>query len=578
MPLSSAETPETSSVLARVGLALRAAIRTGYGARQLRGDVVAGLTVGIVALPLAIALSIASGVPPQHGLYSSIVVGAIAAAAGGSRVMVTGTTAAFVVLLAPVAHRYGVGGLMIASSMAGVILIVLGLARLGRLIQFIPHPVTTGFTAGIGVVIGGLQIKDFFGLTTDGLAVHFPDRMIEYGSAFGTMQPWELAVGAFTLAVLVVWPKISRKIPSPLVAITLAALVVWWMSGHVEGFHASTIGSRYGGIPHTPPAFAWPWNQPDANGHPIGLSLALVRELLSTSFAMAALGAIVSLMCAVVADGMAGTRHDSNVELVGQGLGNLIGPFFGGFAATGAIARTATGIRAGAVSPISAITHSVFLLLAVLLLAPLLYWLPMAGLAALLLVVAWNMSAVGNFVHLIKVAPRSDVLVLLTCFTLTVVFDMTLAVTAGIVLAALLFMQRMSDMFHAKLDDSHAEHLANENLAGVVFYEIRGPLFFGAAEKAVSTLARVNKNAKAVILQMDDVPVMDITGLVALESAIQQLHKARIFVAIAGVQPQPREVLDKAGIHTDPAWIAVCDTDQQAIAAVRKHLESHPKG
>jgi SulP family sulfate permease len=293
------------------------------------------------------------------------------------------------------------------------------------------------------------------------------------------------------------------------------------------------------------------------------------------AIAIAALGAIESLLCAVVADGMAGTKHDSDVELAAQGIGNMVAPFFGGFAATGAIARTATGIRAGARSPIAALTHSAFVLVAVLALAPLLSWMPMSALAALLMLVAWNMSEARHFVHILKVAPKGDVAVLLTCFFLTVIFDMTISVSAGIVLAALLFMRRMSDMFHADLDDSQHPRLKDPGLEGVIVYAIKGPLFCGAAEKAVSTLARVQGKTKAVILQMDDVPVMDISGLVALESAVQRLHKAKVFVAIAGVQPQPRKVLDKGGIRSDSAWLAVCETHDEAIEAVRRHIASN---
>ena len=562
------------SVLSQLGVALRESLR-GYGTGDLKRDVMAGLVVGIVALPLAMALAIASGVPPQYGLYTSIVAGAVIAVLGGSRVSVSGPTAAFVVLLVPISTQYGIGGLALASFMAGWILFVLGIARLGRLIKFIPYPVTTGFTAGIAVVIAGLQVKDFLGLRPDSTPQHFTERMVEYARALPTFQPWELAVGAFTLVILIVWPRITKRVPAPLVAIGVAAVAAYWLARSVPGFEVATIGSRFGGIPRLPPHFDWPWNLPGPDGQPFEMSLNTLRTLMSPAIAIAALAAIESLLCAVVADGMAGTRHDSDVELTAQGIGNMVAPLFGGFAATGAIARTATGIRAGARSPISALTHAVFVLIAVVVLAPLLSWLPMAALAALLLLVAWNMSEARHFVHILKVAPKSDVAVLLTCFFLTVIFDMTIAVSAGIVLSALLFMRRMSDMFQAELDDAQQTlPVADPQMQGVVVYSIRGPLFFGAAEKAVSTLARVASGTKAVILRMDGVPVMDISGLVALESAVQRLHKARIFVAIAGVQPQPREVLDKAGIRSDPAWIEVCDNDEEAIAAVREHIRS----
>jgi SulP family sulfate permease len=572
MPRHDSDITPGGSVLARLGCALRVSLAKDYGARDLQRDVLAGLVVGVVALPLAMALAIASGVPPQHGVYTSIIAGALIAACGGSRVSVSGPTAAFVVLLVPVSARFGLGGLLIASLIAGVILCGLGIARLGRLIQFIPHPVTTGFTAGIGVVIAGLQVKDFLGLRPETNPEHFTEKMVEYARALPTVHWPELAVGAFTLALLLLWPRITKRIPSPLVAVGLATIVAWWLARNVVGFDVATIGSRFGGIPRSPPVFEWPWNMPGADGQPIGLSFDTLRLLMSPAIAIAALGAIESLLCAVVADGMAGTRHDSDVELVAQGLGNVVAPFFGGFAATGAIARTATGVKAGARSPVAAITHALFVLVAVLALAPVLAHLPMAALAALLLLVAWNMSDARHFVHVVRVAPKSDVAVLLTCFFLTVVFDMTIAVTVGVLLAALLFMKRMSEMFHVVPDDSRRAGSLAPTLEGVVVYEIRGPLFFGAAEKAVGALTRVQSKTRAVILRMDDVPVMDVTGLVALESAIRRLQKAGIFVAIAGVQAQPRSVLEKGGVVSDPRWIAVCESDEEALARVTAHL------
>jgi SulP family sulfate permease len=301
-------------------------------------------------------------------------------------------------------------------------------------------------------------------------------------------------------------------------------------------------------------------------------SLDLLRELLGPAFAIAALGAIESLLCAVVADGMAGTKHDSDVELFALGVGNLVAPLFGGIAATGAIARTATGIRAGAKTPIASIVHAVFVLAAVLLLAPLLSYLPMASLAALLLVVAWNMSDVRHFAHVVRVAPKSDLLVLLTCFTLTVVFDMVVAVSVGIVLAALLFMRRMAEFSSVRFARDFHPHLQDPHLKDVVVYEIGGPLFFGAAEKAISTIERVRGKARAVILVMNEVPVMDVTGLVALESAIEKLEAHHTFVALAGVQAQPREVLEKAGVREQPGKLAICKDGEEAVLIVRLTL------
>jgi SulP family sulfate permease len=462
-----------------------------------------------------------------------------------------------------------------------VILLVLGIARLGRLIQFIPHPVTTGFTAGIGVVIAVLQLEDFFGLHVAKAPEHFHERVAELWSALPTLAWPEFSIGAFTLVVLIAWPKLTKRLPGPLIAMTLGAVVAWLCARYVPGFGVETIGSRFSyeaggqtfaGIPRTPPALAWPWSHPGPDGQPIGISFGLLRALLGPALAIAALGAIESLLCAVVADGMAGTRHDSDAELAAQGVGNIVAPFFGGIAATGAIARTATSIRAGSRSPIAAIVHALFVLFAVLALAPLLAYLPMASLAALLLIVAWNMSEARHFVHIVRVAPKSDVLVLLTCFSLTVGFDMVVSVSVGIVLAALLFMRSMSEMFSARPAERDHPHLRDPQMQDVVFYEIAGPLFFGAAEKAVSTLAPVGGKARAVILQMDAVPVMDISGLVALETAIDKLHHQDTFVVLAGVQKQPRAVLHKAGVREEAGKLAICADDDEALLVVKLYL------
>jgi SulP family sulfate permease len=573
--------PEKGALTFSMAGALRESLRAGYHMSDLRADILAGIVVGIVALPLAMALAIASGVPPQYGLYTSIIGGAVIALLGGSRLNVSGPTAAFVVLLAPVSAKFGLGGLLIATFMAGMMLLGMGMARLGRLIQFVPFPVTTGFTAGIGVVIATLQLKDFLGLKTGPLPEHFPEKVVELARAAPSVRWEDLSIGALTLALLIIWPKITKKIPGPLIAMALGAAVASLLAKLVPGFSVDTIGSRFhytlggqelAGIPRMPPAFRWPWDFPDAQGHPVAMSLGLLRNLMGPAFAIAALGAIESLLCAVVVDGMAGTKHDPDVELAAQGIGNMVAPFFGGIAATGAVARSATSVRAGGRSPIASIVHSLFVLASVLALAPLLAYLPMASLAALLLIVSWNMSQVRHFAHTVRVAPKSDVMVLLTCFTLTVVFDMVISVSAGIVLAALLFMRRMSEIFEARMTDEPHPHLAHPHMKGVTVYEIAGPLFFGAAEKAVETLTNVPGDTRAIVLQMDAVPVIDITGLVALESAIGKLHRAHIFVAMAGVRPGPRAVLERAGMREQPGKLAICSDDDEALLVVRLYL------
>ncbi len=565
-----------------IATALRGVLREGYSLKRLRADLLAGVVVGIVALPLSMALAIASGVPPQHGLYTAIVAGGLIAVAGGSRLNVSGPTAAFVVLLAPVSAKFGVGGLALASMMAGVLLVIMGLARLGRLVQFVPYPVTTGFTAGIAVVIATLQVKDFLGLNVAASGDHYWERIAALAEAISTVSWADTAVGVLTLAVLIGWPRVTRRVPGPLVAIVAGALAAWALA-EFAGQPVATIASRFSyvkdgvthaGIPQLPPLPLLPWNLPGPDGAPAGLSWGMLTELLGPAMAIAALGAIESLLAAVVADGMAGTRHDPDAELVGQGLGNIAAPFFGGFAATGAIARTATSVRSGGRSPVAGVTHALFVLLAVMLLAPVLGFLPMAGMAALLLIVAWNMSDAKHFLHMLRVAPRSDVAVLLACFSLTVIFDMVVAVGVGIVLAALLFMRRMAEISGAREVANGAGTARAELPPGVVLYEIAGPLFFGAADKAIGAIATAG-STKVLMLDMHAVPAMDATGLVALESLLGKLERAGTYVQIIGLQAQPRSVLQKAEIGERPGVLTFHPTLESALPMARV-VPQHP--
>lgn len=570
-----------------IATALRGCFKEGYSFASLRADILAGLSVGVLAIPLAMALAIASGVPPQHGLYTSIVAGSLCALFGGSRLSVSGPTAAFVVLLAPVAHRFGLGGLALASLLAGVLLIAMGLARFGRFIQFIPYPVTTGFTAGIGVVIASLQLRDFFGLSLEKTPEHFFERIDALIGAATTVHPADAICGSFALILLIFCSKRIRAIPGPLIAIPLAAILGIALERYF-GMSAATIGNRFhytgsdgaeqAGIPALLPVFGLPWDLPGADGNAIGFSHEIVRGLLGPAFTIAMLGAIESLLCAVVADGMAGTDHDPDGELVGQGIGNIVAPFFGGFAATGAIARTATSVRSGARSPIAAFVHALMVLAALLSLGPLLAYLPMASLAALLLIAAWNMSDVPHVLRIVRIAPRSDKAVLLVCFALTVVFDMVVAVTAGVVLAAILFMRQMVDLTQSRsLEAGHPE-VHHDLPHDVLLYQIQGPLFFGAAEKAVAALERVHGKYRAVIFDLKGVPRIDVTGVVALESAIAMLKRAGIAVAIAEAQSQPRAVIGAA--LSGHASCTMHDSLTAAIADVRNATSSGgaPKG
>lgn len=566
----------------RPAQALRESLAEGYRLADLRSDLMAGLVVGVVALPLSMALAIASGVPPQHGLYTTIVAGAIIALLGGSRVQVSGPTAAFVVILAPIASRFGLGGLLLATWMAGLLLMAMGLARMGRLIEFVPHPVTTGFTSGIAVVIGTLQIKELLGLSVPEMPEHFTDKVVALAHALPTAQLADLLIGVLALTVLFAWRKVTEKVPAALAALLIAGGAAAFMSRLIPGFHVATIGSRFQyvidgvvhhGIPPLPPLPILPWHMPGPDGQPLALTFELVRNLAPAAFAIAMLGAIESLLSAVVADGMSGHRHDPDAELLAQGTGNVIAPFFGGISATGAIARTATNIRAGARSPLAALIHSGVVLLAVLLMAPLLGYLPMAALAALLLLVAWNMSERAHFAHIVRVAPRSDVAVLLTCFFLTVIFDMVVSVTVGVMLASLLFLRRMSEVSGMRLVDEHPFGLDRPLPGGVLMYEVAGPLFFGAARQAMAALAATNKGVRVVILDLRSVPAMDVTGLVALESAFERLNRAQVFVVLAGVQPQPLRVMARAGWRGRRGKVAIYRSFERALEQVRKAFE-----
>ncbi|WP_061240643.1 C4-dicarboxylic acid transporter DauA [Ectopseudomonas composti] len=557
--------------------AWRQTLRAGYSWKALRGDLSAGLTVGIIAIPLAMALAIAVGVAPQHGLYTVLIAAPLIALCGGSRFNISGPTAAFVVILLPITQQYGLGGLLLCTLMAGVILIAMGLLRAGRLIEFVPYPVTLGFTAGIGIVIAVLQIKDLFGLHLAGTPQHLLEQVNLLIHALPSLQLGDSLVGVACLATLLIWPRLVPKIPAHLVALAIGALLA--LALEQLGLHVATLGERfsyqldgieYPGIPPFLPDLALPWNLPGADGQPLVLSFELIRQLLAPAFAIAMLGAIESLLCAVVADGMTGSKHDPNAELIGQGLGNLAAPFFGGITATAAIARTAANVRAGAFSPVAALVHAGVVLAAILLLAPLFSYLPMAALAALLLMVAWNMSEPQHVVHTLRIAPRSDVLVLLTCLVLTVLFDMVLAVGVGLLLAAGLFIKRMSELTDTAALSRQQREALRDLPAHVLAYAIRGPLFFGAAEKALSVLRRFTPGVRVVIVDISAVPLLDMTALAALDNVLRDYRQQGIALILSGPTAQVRLQLRRAGIHRRAGQLAyVRDLPQAREKALR---------
>ncbi|RBP33315.1 SulP family sulfate permease [Marinobacter pelagius] len=562
----------------RIAHAFReACVNERYTGRRFGRDVMAGITVGIIAIPLAMALAIASGVAPQYGLYTAFIAGFIIALTGGSRYSISGPTAAFVVILYPIAQEYGLGGLLLATLMSGILLVIMALMRLGRFIEYIPESVTLGFTGGIAVVIATLQVKDFFGLPVAAMPEHYWDKLAVLAEALPAVDGMSTLVAVATLAVMLIWPRLRTPVPAHLPAVLVGSGLALWFNANGAGIE--TIGSRFSyllpdgsegaGIPPFLPEFVWPWQQPGPDGQPLGLSWDLLRELLPAAFAIAMLGAIESLLCAVVLDGMSGKRHSANSELMGQGLGNMVVPFFGGITATAAIARSAANFRAGAESPVAAMIHAGVVLLALVSLAGVLAYLPMPAMAALLVMVAWNMSEAPKAVHLLKTAPRSDVLVFLTCFGLTVALDMVIAITTGVLLAAVLFMREMAQMTRVT-DITKSGRIAREELPeGWQVFKINGPLFFAAADRIFGELAELSRQARGFVLYMDGVTILDAGGISALTKLIDTCRASGSQVIIADLQFQPLKTLARAGIKPEEGVSRFYPTLDAALAAVR---------
>lgn len=538
--------------------------REKYTVSRLSRDLIAGITVGIIAIPLAMALAIGSGVPPQYGLYTSAIAGIVIALSGGSRYSVSGPTAAFVVILYPVAQQFGLSGLLVATLLSGVFLVLFGLARFGRLIEYIPLPVTLGFTSGIGITIATMQIKDFFGLEIAHMPEHYLPKVAALAVALPGLNPGDAAIGIVTLGMLIIWPRLGIRLPGHLPALLAGCAVMGII--HLLGGNVATIGSRFhylladgtqgSGIPPLLPQLVLPWDLP---GSSFTLSLDALRALLPAAFSMAVLGAIESLLCAVVLDGMTGTRHNANSELIGQGLGNLVAPFFGGITATAAIARSAANVRAGATSPVAAVFHALLVLLALLALAPLLSWLPLSAMAALLLMVAWNMSEAHKVIGLLRRAPKDDIVVMLICMSLTVLFDMVIAISVGVVLASLLFMRRVARM----------TRLAPLNVAvpdDVLAVRVTGPLFFAAAEGVFTPLLAQAAGKRVIVMQWDAVPVLDAGGLDALQRFIERLPEG-CELRICHLEFQPLRTLARAGVQPIPGRLAFFPDRDAALAA-----------
>ncbi|MBE6162710.1 MAG: sulfate permease [Streptococcus equinus] len=508
-----------------------------YSGAQFAKDLVAGIIVAIIALPLSIALAIASGVNPEQGLYTAVVAGFFISFLGGSRVQIGGPTAAFVVIIYGIIAQYGMAGLTIATFLAGIMMIIMGLLRFGDLIKFIPKTITVGFTLGIAVGIFVGQLKDFFGLSMGAVPAEFVEKMIAYAQHLNTIHWPTLMIGMIALLIQIFWPRVSQKIPGSLVAIIVTTAIVGL--GHLS---VKTIGDLYT-IKAGLPTFTMP-----------ELSFGLVRQMISPAFTIAILASIESLLSCVVSDGMIGSHHRSNAELVGQGVGNMMSALFGGIPATGAIARTAANVKNGGRTPIAGMTHAVTLLLILLFLMPYASLIPMSCLAAILIMVAYNMSGWRTFVHMLKKAPKSDIAVLVITLVLTVFFDLVVAIEFGMVLAAFLFLKRMSDVAAVRqwvdkdsLDD--AELSENTDLKHVpsntVVYEIFGSLFFGAANDFLNFNHEEGKSV--LILRMRNVPAMDISGLEALEETLEICQKRGMTLILSHVNKQPYHVMEKAG-------------------------------
>jgi SulP family sulfate permease len=510
-----------------------------YTARDFGADLIAGVIVGIVALPLAIAFGIASGVSPAQGVYTAIIAGFLISALGGSTVQIGGPTGAFVVIVYGIVAQYGYPGLAVATLMAGVLLIVMGVTRMGGAIKFIPYPVTTGFTTGIALIIASQQLKDVFGLRMEKVPAEFIDRLEEYVKSADTVNLHAAALSAVALAIIVWWPRVTRRVPSPFVA-----LIACTALAHLVGLDVETIGSRFGDISFSLPAPALP-----------SISFADARSLVSPAISIALLAGIESLLSAVVADGMTGTRHRSNMELVAQGVANIASPIFAGIPATGAIARTATNIRNGARTPVAGIVHATTLLVIALALGRWAQLIPMCVLGAILLVVAYNMSEWRNFKSLLTTT-KSDVSVLLITFGLTVIVDLTVAIEVGMILAAFLFMKRMADVTNVNVikqefeDDgaAPANGRPKDIPRGVVVYEINGPFFFGAAETFKDTLATTMGKPKVLVLRMRNVPAIDATGMHALGHLVRRTRHDGTLVLLSEIQAQPTIAMGRSGL------------------------------
>ena len=517
-----------------------------YDKNTLSADIMAGIIVGIVALPLAIAFGIASGVSPEKGIITAIVAGLLVSVFGGSKVQIGGPTGAFIIIIYGIIEQYGMSGLTIATFMAGAFLVLFGLLRLGTIIQYIPYPIVVGFTSGIAITIFSTQVKDFFGMQIEKVPSDFVEKWICYANNVSTIDLWSLFIGMLSLVTIIVLPRISKKIPGSLIAIILTTVVALVLRNYLGITSIETIGDRFSISSDMPGA-----DVPE-------LSWLTMKGLVQPALTIALLGAIESLLSATVADGVIGDRHNSNNELIGQGIANLVTPIFGGIPATGAIARTMTNINNGGRTPVAGIIHAVVLLLIFLFLMPLAKYIPMACLAGILVMVSYNMCGIPSFLGILR-NPKSDITVLLVTFFLTIIFDLTIAIEVGIVIACLLFMRRMAETSDVQqvrdidveeesdLQSQHDEHLIVPQ--DIEVYEINGPFFFGAGNKAEELMTRFREKPSVRIIRMRKVPFIDSTGVHNLSNICIASKQQGIDVVLSGVNPKVHAVLDKAKLY-----------------------------
>lgn len=530
-----------------------------YSAKSFAKDLTAGIIVAIIALPLSIALALASGVRPEQGIYTAIIAGFIISMLGGSKVQIAGPTAAFASIVAGIVATDGMDGLIVATILAGIFLILMGILKMGNLIKFIPYTITTGFTSGIAVTIVIGQIKDFMGLTFQNSPIETVEKVAEIFRSISTANKTAILIGFISLFILIVWPYISKRIPGSLVAVIISASIV-----KIMDLNVNTIGDLYT-ISSSLPHFTMPT-----------VSYDVVRNVLPDAFTIAILAAIESLLSCVVADGMIGTRHNSNMELIAQGIGNTASALFGGIPATGAIARTAANIKNGGHSPIAGMIHAIVLLITLVLLMPYAALIPMPCIAAILFMVAYNMSEWREFLDVIKESPKSDIIVLVTTFTLTVVFDLVIAIGFGLVLASVLFMRRMADVtdvygwkYIEEEDENYDEDTDSDNISlkyvpqNVLVFEITGPMFFGAADKINNVI--FDKSKKAIILRMRSVPAMDTTSLNKLRELHKKCKKFNVVLILSHVNDQPLQFMEKSGFIDDIGRENLCNTIDSAI-------------